>query len=69
MRAQASSFITKRNTACCVPNGALTPTANGLKAFNDLSEEAGRYDTWLTADFTPEERAVLSKCLRQLAAR
>lgn len=47
----------------------LTPTANGLKAFNDLSEEAGRYDTWLTADFTPEERAVLSKCLRQLAAR
>lgn len=45
----------------------LKLTAAGTRVFKDLAREAHCFDQALMADFTPEERAVLHKCLNRLA--
>ena len=45
----------------------LSLTADGHKAYKTLCGKAGQFDRELSAQFTPEENAILRRCLRQLA--
>lgn len=44
---------------------ALTPA--GTRVFEDLYDEAARYDASLMAHFNGEEQAILRRCLAQIA--
>lgn len=46
---------------------SLCLTAEGHKAYKTLCGKAGSYDRMLMSQFTPEENAILRRCLRQLA--
>ena len=46
---------------------ALTLTRPGMRVFDDLSAAAQKFDSTLQAAFTPTERDVLQRCLRQIA--
>lgn len=48
-------------------NEMLSLTNAGHAAFQDLSKAAKDFDTKLMAEFDPEERAVLLRCLERLA--
>lgn len=48
-------------------NEMLSLTTAGHAAFQDLSKAAKDFDTKLMAEFDPEERAVLLRCLERLA--
>jgi len=45
----------------------LCLTADGDKAYKTLCGKAGQFDRDLSEKFTPEENAILRRCLRQLA--
>ena len=48
-------------------NEMLSLTTTGNAAFQDLTEAAKDFDTKLMAEFDPEERAILRRCLERLA--
>ncbi|KQI72941.1 hypothetical protein AN191_03235 [Loktanella sp. 5RATIMAR09] len=45
----------------------LCLTPEGYKAYKTLCGKAGQFDRALSANFTPQENAILRRCLRQLA--
>lgn len=60
-------FLTRAEAAGDRRHEDLQLTKAGQQAFNDLSNEAQRFDAALTAGFSPQERDTLRNCLRQIA--
>lgn len=47
----------------------LRLTVTGKRVFEDLSQEAACFDLEMMSKFTVEERAILHKCLKQIAGQ
>ena len=64
---EAKRFLTRSPRDDDRRQEALSLTKAGRAAFTDLESEAARFDTALMARFSSEERAVLKRCLADLA--
>ncbi len=64
---EAKGFLARRTEAADRRQEALSLTARGRAAYDDLALEARAFDAGLAARFTPEEEAVLRRCLRTLS--
>lgn len=65
----ARRFLTRSQNVDDRRSVRLALTAAGRAAYEDLSAKARAYDRELAALFSEDERAVLRRCLRRLAAR
>ncbi len=64
---QEKRFLVRDEVPTDRRNEILSLTKQGHAAFAHLQDEATRYHETLIASFSDEEKAILQKCLKQLA--
>ena len=64
---EAKRFLTRQTNDADRRHEDLALTRQGRAAYDALSLEARRFDEDMMRDFTPEERAVLRRCLHRIA--
>jgi len=60
-------FVTRKTDTEDRRHAVLSLTRKGTQVFDDLYQEAKRYNADLLAEMRPDEVQVLQKCLRRLA--
>jgi len=64
---QEKRFLVRKEVPTDRRNEILSLTKQGRSAFDHLQDEATRYHETLMASFTADEKAILQKCLKQIA--
>ncbi len=64
---EVKRFLKRKQMADDRRHEALELTPAGLRAYDDLSVEASRFDTEMMSAFSDDERAVLRRCLIKIA--
>lgn len=65
---EAKRFLRRTPQEADRRHETLALTARGQEVYADLAQAARAYDASLSAQFTAQERAVLDRCLKRIAA-
>lgn len=64
---EAKRYLSRQRKDADRRHEDLLLTKSGRQVFNELYEEARRFDARLMSEFSPEERRVLRQCLSRIA--